>query len=362
MVGGTGTVLVPMPGGRAKAQGVARQPDGKLVVVGSVGENSTQDLFVARFYPDGSLDGGFGSGGVVTADFGARYEAGWDVAVQPDGRLVVAASGEFDFGPGYGHPSTDLVVLRYYSDGRLDSGFASGGVLRVASQSFGAYFGVKGVGLARDGTIFVGGETGLTYRLDSNTATIARVRGDGSFDRFARLPGDWRAVTAMSLDQRRRRIYLAGSTPRRGAGIDQVMLVAAVRTGDLSVATGFGSRGLAHADVARTNYDFAAAVISDRRGRIVLAGAAANDPPGATPARGPRSRFAVARFTPAGKLDPRFGRRGMARVGFPYRQSVAFGVVEHPAGRLVLAGIGADGSEVRPSNGCALAVARLAAR
>lgn len=86
-VGRSGTVLVPLPGGPAKAWGVARQPDGKLVVVGSVGESfpdPRQDVFVARFYPDGSLDAAFGSGGVVTTDLGGLTEEAKDVVVQPD--------------------------------------------------------------------------------------------------------------------------------------------------------------------------------------------------------------------------------------------------------------------------------------
>jgi hypothetical protein len=90
---------------------------------------------------------------------------------------------------------------------------------------------------------------------------------------------------------------------------------------------------------------------------VVLAGGAA------LLARPLRSRFAVARFTSAGKRDRSFGRRGLAQVRFPYRQSAAQAVLEHPPGRLVVAGIGtAESPVVRPSTGCALAVARLAAR
>lgn len=355
MVGGTGTVLVPLPGGRAKAWGVARQPDGKLVVVGSVGEDSGQDIFVARFYSDGSLDAAFGSGGVVTTDLGAvALEAAWDVAVQPDGRLVVAASGLFESGAPYATRSTELVVLRYGSNGVLDPGFASGGVLHVPSQSFESYFFVRGLGLARDGTIFVGGERGLTYKQDSNAAVIARVHADGSLDRIV-AAGGVGDPQAMSVDHRHGRIYLAGSSPRVPGGNKRVMSVAAVRVDDLGVDTRFGTRGFARADFPKTDYDFASSVISDRRGRVVLAGGAATVP-------APRSRFAVARFTPAGRLDRHFGRRGLARVGFPYRMSVAYGVLEQPAGRLVLAGIGASAStDTRPATGCALAVARLAA-
>jgi uncharacterized delta-60 repeat protein len=359
-VGGTGTRLVRLPAGRARAWGVARQPDGKLVVVGSVGEDVAQDVFVARFYADGSLDAEFGSGGVVTTDLGAiSEEAGHDVLVQPDGRVVVAASGRFAFPGPYGDPSTELVVLRYLANGTLDPGFASGGVLHVRSEPGGigsAYFIIAGLGLGPDGTIFVGGETGLTYR-DSNTATIARVRGDGSLDGLARLGGDWSAVSvnAMSVDRKRGRIYLAGSMPRQQYSAGNVMYAVAVRTSDLQLDSRFGVAGLARADFPGTPYDGAGSVISDRRGRVVLAGAAADETP--------KSSFGVARFTASGKLDRTFGRRGRARVRFPYRRSAAQDVLEHPANRLVVAGVGAGRSSPGyPPTGCALAVTRLAAR
>ena len=69
-------------GGDDRANALALQPDGKVVVAGRT----------SRLRPDGSLDRGFGRGGVAT--FGtARGDAAYDVAVQPDGRIVVAGSG-----------------------------------------------------------------------------------------------------------------------------------------------------------------------------------------------------------------------------------------------------------------------------
>jgi len=364
-VGGTGTVAVSLPGGPAKASGVARQPDGKLVVVGSVGDDfpdPKQDVFVARFHPDGSLDAQFGDGGVVTTDLGALSgEVARDVVVQPDGRLVVAASGRFESGVLYPKRSTDLVVLRYTSAGTLDPDFASGGVLHVPSESDGAYFVPAGLVQGSDGTILVGGDTGLTHR-DNNTGAIAQVRTDGSLDGIVRFSGQWTS-SGMSFDARRDRIYLAGSMPRMRDGLENVMSVVAVRERDLSLDPGFGVRGLARVNLPHTEDDFATAVISDTRGRVVLAGGAAALPPRQTSGPAPRSRFAVARFTAAGRLDRRFGRRGMTRVDFPQRQSVAHALLEQPAGRLVVAGIGGGTSRfVRDSTGCALAVARLAAR
>ena len=166
MVGGTGTVLVPLPGGPSpEAWGVARQPDGKLVVVGSVGEDSTPGHSSSlasiptlarcrlrqrrcRDHDLGAvaLRGGLGRGGPArraTRRRGLR-------AIRPI-RLVP-----------YATRSTELVVLRYGPRGAR-SRICVGRCPHVPSQSFESYFFVRGLGLARDGTIFVRGQRGLTY-------------------------------------------------------------------------------------------------------------------------------------------------------------------------------------------------------
>ena len=123
-VGGTGTVAVPLPGGRREGFGRRAAAGREARGGGSVGDDfpdPKRDVFVARFYPDGSLDGEFGSGGVVTTDLGAlSEEVARDVVVQPDGRLVVAASGRCESGVLCPKRSTDLVDLRYTSAGTLD--------------------------------------------------------------------------------------------------------------------------------------------------------------------------------------------------------------------------------------------------
>jgi uncharacterized delta-60 repeat protein len=78
-------------GGDDRANALALQPDGKVVVAGRTSRRAG-DMAVLRLRQDGSLDRGFGRGGVAT--FGtARGDAAYDVAVQRDGRIVVAGSG-----------------------------------------------------------------------------------------------------------------------------------------------------------------------------------------------------------------------------------------------------------------------------
>ncbi len=92
--------------GKVIGVGTARQPDGK------------KKLLVFRLRPDGVLDPDFGLGGlVVISDGSASREAGYSVIVDPDGRIVVA-----------GQRGNSLLVARLLANGTLDAGFGSGGI------------------------------------------------------------------------------------------------------------------------------------------------------------------------------------------------------------------------------------------
>lgn len=103
----------------ASAQAIALQRDGKLVVAGFAGRyGQTQDFAVARYTPRGRLDRRFGQGGKVTTDFGATDYA-TAAKVQRDGKIVVV-------GVVVGR-SEQLAVARYRRNGSLDTSFGTGG-------------------------------------------------------------------------------------------------------------------------------------------------------------------------------------------------------------------------------------------
>jgi uncharacterized delta-60 repeat protein len=94
-------------GGFEGASAVVVQPDGKLVAAGTASIGGNRDFALARYHPDGSLDTGFGSGGLALIDFGGGADDGAAaLAIQPDGKLVAAGfsngrgSGRFRFRPG----------------------------------------------------------------------------------------------------------------------------------------------------------------------------------------------------------------------------------------------------------------------
>jgi uncharacterized delta-60 repeat protein len=115
---------------------VAVQADGKIVVATSVEghlEGRFADVHLARFLADGTADSGFGEGGSVTLNVGrvlGQPEAGSidavaGLAIQSDGRFVVAASSSADL------PADRFAVVRLLPDGTPDPGFGVAGRMRL---------------------------------------------------------------------------------------------------------------------------------------------------------------------------------------------------------------------------------------
>ena len=95
------------------------QDDGKIVVVGEVGTSSHRDIAVARYMPDGSLDGSFGNEGLTTISIEGR-EYAKSVAIQPDGKIVVGGAWELN-------RATDFILARFLPNGVPDTSFNGDG-------------------------------------------------------------------------------------------------------------------------------------------------------------------------------------------------------------------------------------------
>ena len=105
------------------ANGVALTFAGAVVVAGfTIGTKLNNDFLLVRYDPDGALDTGFGTLGVVKTDLGSGDDFGEDLAVDAAGRIVVV-------GRATSPTILDMVLARYTPDGTLDPGFASNGIL-----------------------------------------------------------------------------------------------------------------------------------------------------------------------------------------------------------------------------------------
>src|SRR6185369_6709103 len=121
--GSGGIVYTDFSGQTDKGRAVVIQPDGKILVAGTGGDGPHYFFELARYNTNGSLDTTFGSGGKVTTDPSpsGTYNELWDVALQPDGRIL--AAGNVTYGS-----DTQFAVARYNPSGTLDNFFGSSGI------------------------------------------------------------------------------------------------------------------------------------------------------------------------------------------------------------------------------------------
>src|SRR6266542_620412 len=75
-----------------EVDGLALQPDGKIVAAGYSQNGTGTDFALARYKPNGSPDTGFGAGGKITTAFGSANDYGKAVVLQPNGKIVAAGS------------------------------------------------------------------------------------------------------------------------------------------------------------------------------------------------------------------------------------------------------------------------------
>lgn len=226
--GGDGRVFTDF-GGPDEARAVAVQPDGKIVAAGSAGGQ----VALARYNADGSPDTGFGGGdGQVSTDPAPGLpEEGGDgraLALQSDGKIVVGGQ--------VGTTRFDFVVLRYNPGGTLDTGFSGDGIERT---DFGAYESVEGLAVQPDGKIVAAGGS-------SGRFALVRYNTDGPLD--TGFDGNGRVLTPggeaadVALQPNDGRIVVAGSN---GPGGDVAVLR---YNPDGTQDTGFGTGGVAAAD------------------------------------------------------------------------------------------------------------------
>jgi uncharacterized delta-60 repeat protein len=147
--GNRGIRVTPFPGGGASASGVAIQADGRIVVAGTE-HGSTDDFALARFTTAGALDLTFGDRGRVISNFGHDDQAS-GIAIQQDGKIIVVGE-EFD-----ANGNGDACLARYQKDGKLDQRFGARG--KTTTDLHGDDGGAVGVAIQKDGRIVLVGFT-----------------------------------------------------------------------------------------------------------------------------------------------------------------------------------------------------------
>lgn len=354
---GDGRVTVALPGATARAAAVAIQADGRIVVGGTKEipdlEQTTSDFALFRFMSNGSLDPSFGTGGIALTNFVTpRPDVLTGLVIQPDGRLVAAGTADGDFAAARyntdGSPDTtfstdgkvvtdfagsfdsaqsvalqadgrivlagqaariesglvfqNFGLVRYTASGSLDSTFGTAG--KVVADFADSTNGADAVALQSNGQIVAAGHVVNFLGTPGGFSDIALMRfnTDGSLDANfgtngrvrTNYPGDGQDRAQGVAVQTDGRIVAAGLTETS----DSADFALTRYDSDGALDTGFGTGGLVNTDFGN-RLDTANALALDAAGHAVAVGRTFDGLQ--------QPDFALARYNGDGSLDTAFG-------------------------------------------------------
>ena len=313
-----------------QAHAVAIQPDGKIVVAGYSFSGSYRDFAVARYDADGSLDTDFDSDGIATTSIGSFDDEADAMAVQSDGKIV--AAGKSNNGSVW-----DFALVRYDTDGSLDTGFGttSSGIVTTGIGSGDSQ--AKAVAIQSDGKIVV---AGISNNGSDDDVALARYNTDGSPDtgfgttNSGTVTTDFNSNTdqadAMAV-QPDGKIVVAGIS--NNGSDDDFALARYNANGTLD--TGFGTSGKVTTAIG-SGLDVARAVAIQLDGKIVAAGYFVTDEGSI--------KIAVVRYNANGTLDTGFGTGGKVTTAIGSVSSTIYSIVIQADGKIVAAGYSHNGS------------------
>ncbi|HEV3288267.1 MAG TPA: delta-60 repeat domain-containing protein [Streptosporangiaceae bacterium] len=312
--GSGGSASAGFTGGEG-LQGIALQPDGKIIWVGSQNTPGfpafgTFSFAVARFTANGTLDSSFGTGGHASVEFFAppmqgAQEFARAVLVQPDGKILVAGSarqGQIRFAPIQG------AIARLNANGTLDTSFGTGGTVLSASLPNG----ITALGLDAAGNIFtlpIRAEFSPAGQADANV-TPAPITASSAGGSSVFLPSG-QFVLANGVEVARHD--------------DDIQVQRFNADGSLASASpAFDYSGAAGLDQAR---DSAGAVAVQANGQAVVGGAHFLS----------TSLIGLGRVNPDGTLDAGFGNGGVLTTTINGNEAVQ-AILIQPDGKILAVG------------------------
>ena len=299
----------------------AIQSNGKIVVAGSYNSGANSDFLVLRYDTTGQSDNTFGQGGISITDFGSPNDYGNAVAIQSDGRIIVAGSSGIDF-----------AVARYNTDGSPDNTFATGG---KATADFGNSDDIgSSVIVQKDGKIVVAGSSsnGINYDF-----AMVRFNSDGTIDDAFGSNGKVKTEIQNSEDfessiliQPDNKIILVGYSSIMGGNYN-LSLVRYNSNG--SIDNSFGTDGKVITDLG-TAYGYSNSAVLQPDGRIDVTWNLYN---------GKNTDFVIVRYNNNGSLDKTFGSNGIASVDFNNSNDLGSAIALQSDGKIIAAGSSDNG-------------------
>jgi len=184
---GDGKATIDVGGGdNGSFGGVAIQPNGKILVAGYAWNGADYDFAVYRLNANGTLDTTFSGDGRAVFGFGAgRQDFSNDLALQPNGRIVIVGS-TCDSN----HENCDFAAMRLSANGALDATFSGDGrqITNIGGED-NAY----GVAIQSNGKIVLAGQKSTDGTNDTASFAVARYNATGSPD--TTFSGDGKVVS-----------------------------------------------------------------------------------------------------------------------------------------------------------------------
>jgi uncharacterized delta-60 repeat protein len=302
---------------------VVIQSDGKIVAAGYSNNGTNNDFAVVRYNSDGSLDTTFGTGGKVITSIGGGNDAAYSVALQSDGKIVLG---------GYSRNglTDDFAIVRYNNNGSIDTTFDADGIVIYASSA--ADF-LNSILIQSDGKIVAAGY--MSNGADNDFAVL-RYNTDGSLD--TTFDTDGKVITTIGSDndnlnaavlQSDGKIVAAGYSNN---GTNNDFAVVRYNT-DGSLDTTFDTDGkVTTADAA---IEVARSILIQSDGKIVAAGNFQN---------GSTYDFALVRYNTNGSLDTTFGTGGKVTSSLSSTTEWINSIKSQSDGTIVAAGYANNGT------------------
>lgn len=306
------------------AYGIAVQPDGKILVAGASFNGKDQDAVLLRFFPDGTLDTRFGFGGVATYDSKKGDDKAYSLAVWWDGRIFL--SGETSNGK-----DSDFALWRFSSDGKLDRKY---GVNGVARADFGKGDDVAlSMVLQPDGKIILGG---TALGKDDKDFAMAKFIREGapdisfgqngmmitSLQDIQARPGDESGYGIITLPDGR--IIQVGSSEIGGQSVMSLLRY----FGDGRLDKKFGKKGAVFPSFPGMQ-TFAYGTALDSQQRLVVIGSVKKDN---------KRDLVILRILSNGDIDTEFGDYGKTVIPLPGTANVLYGIAFDDKKRIVVGG------------------------
>ncbi len=302
---------------------LALQADGKIIA----GGRTNQEFALARYLADGSLDTSFDSDGKLTTNVGASFEFIFKVLVQPDGKILAAGKA------GITSSDDDFALVRYNGDGSLDTGFGGGdGIVNTDVNGGNGDDGANDMALQSDGKIIlVGFNVGL-----NEDYSLVRYNTDGSLDSSFGTGGivktdfaSQRDVATCVVLQVDGKIVVAGRTDLDPGGSTNFGMGLARYLSNGSLDTSFGSGGKVSttlpSGLGSSSIDGPNDVVLQSDGKIVVAGTRGID-------------FLVGRYNPDGSLDTSFDSDGLVTTDFAGKSDEGKAVGVQADGKILVSG------------------------